>query len=320
MEAEIFYLKDDDGSIPLLKELLRTHIYPNIKLTLHEFEKSGYVRDMSQVGLRYVKLLQASIPPEKGLELNFKKLATFGYRFYLECYYAFNFFSYGHSNWTKELNNIFFPAVAIRNRMLLIPGSLGEQLKCGNIISTPFYPFEMGGVLEVNFGDKNALNEALVKVGKSLNTELRRELKSYAVHQNLRDINLSEIAEDLGVDMMFIQHSLKAEAIEHIVYNQLKCEFNLKKVSLNRWNKVMLAIANKSDMNLSDLTVEISGPIQILPSRIQVNLPAQSTVEVPIAIFPQNPGDFPLEITFVQPEDKLLSDWLPVHYIWVECE
>jgi hypothetical protein len=119
---------------------------------------------------------------------------------------------------------------------------------------------------------------------------------------------------------MFLQHSLKAEAIEHIVYNRLKCEFNLKKVSLDRWNKVMLVIANKSDMNLADLTVEISGPVQILPSRIQVNLPAQSTVEVPIAIFPQNPGDFPLEITFVQPEDKVLSDWLPVHYIWVECE
>ncbi len=320
MEAEIFYLKDDDATIPLLKQLLPTHIYPNIKMTLHEFEKSSYIRDMSQVGLRYIKLLQASIPPEKGLELNFKRLATFGYRFYIECYYAFNFFSYGHSNWAKELNNIFFPAVAIRNRMFLIPLSLGEQLKCGNISSTPFYPFEMGGVLEVDFRDKEALNEALVKVGKSIHLELRRELKSYAAYQNLRDINLAQIAEDLGVDMMFLQHSLKSEAIEHIVYTRLKCEFNLKKVSLDRWNKVMLVIDNKSDMNLADLAIEISGPVQILPSRLSVNLPAQATVEIPIAIFPKNPGDFPLEITFVQPEDKMLSDWLPVHYIWVECE
>jgi len=320
MEAEIFYLKDDDASIPLLKQLLRTHIYPNLKLTLHEFEKSSYVRDMSQIGLRYVKLLQASIPPEKGLGLSFKKLATFGDRFYIECYYTFSFFSYGHSLWAKELSNIFFPAVAIKNRMLLIPGSLGEQLKCGNIISTPFFPFEKGGVLEVNFGDTDALNKALVRVGKSLQAELLQELRAYAIYQDLRDINLSKIAEDLGVDMMFIQHSLKAEAIERIIYNQLKCEFSLKKFSLNRWNKVMLVIANKSDINLSDLTVSISGPVQIRPTRIRMNLPAQSSGEVPIAVFPQNPGDFPLEITFVQPEDKVLIDWLPIQYIWVECE
>jgi len=73
MEAEIFCLKNQPGNIPAIIQLLRKHVHPTINLTLHEIEMPSYMRGASEIGWRYVKLLQAAIPPERGLQLSLRR-------------------------------------------------------------------------------------------------------------------------------------------------------------------------------------------------------------------------------------------------------
>ncbi|MCJ7433687.1 MAG: hypothetical protein MUO77_09390 [Anaerolineales bacterium] len=322
MNAEIFYLAEQENSLPLLKEILRTHIYSGLQVKLSKFEASSRVEDADDIGRRYAKLLLASIPPETGLKLSVKNLETFGHNAYIEVYYVLGYpaFRYGGTRIFREAEFIyFFPALAIRDRMVLIPNGLRNQLRTAKPEALP-NPIEMGGVLDVDFQDETKVRDAIVQVGQRLRSDFTGELRAYASYQNLKEIDLPKLAQDLGVDPGFIQHSLKTEAVEALFYQKLTCRFDREKIPLKRWTKVNLIIRNDSDAALSDLEVEISGPAQIRPTRLQTGVPAHSSAQLPLAIMPDEAGDFPLEITFALPTDKLLVSWLPVHHIWLQCE
>jgi hypothetical protein len=323
MNAEIFYLEEQESLVPSLKELLRTHIHPGINVTLSKIKVPSREDDPSETGRRYVKLLQASIPPEKGLKLEVSRLVTFGYHFYIEVYYMLTYAAFGYRSrraFDKHEFDCFFPAIAVRNRMVMIPEGLGKRLQRTWEALSPFNPLEMGGVLEVDFQDEGMLHEAVSQVGGRIRADFLRELRAYASYLSWGETSLPQIAQDLDVDLGFIQHSLKSELIEVAFYQKLTCQFDRHKLSLNRWNKVTLTIHNDSDIDLSELEVEISGPAKIRPTRIQTDVPAKSSAQVLVAVLPEDIGDFPLEIVFVLPDDKLFADWLPTHHIWLQVE
>lgn len=317
MKTEIFYLEHQKGRIEALKNTLRQHIYPALAITEYQIEWARE-QDASRAGWRYVKLLQASIPPEKGINLNIHELGVFGYRFYIEVYYAFRYFA-RRAFQTDRLSE-FFPAVAIGDRMVLIPRGLGEKLKGDDQGLSPFNPVEMGGVIETDFDDPAELTQAADQVAGILRADLLRELRAYASYQKAADFDLARIARDLEMDAGFILHALKAEATELDFYDQLHCELDLHRVSPDSWTKVHLSVRNDSDMDLADLSIDVSGPAAIRPSRLAISVPARSTQTLPIAIKPDGRGEFPIEVTFTLPDDRVFANLLPVHHIWLQSE
>jgi hypothetical protein len=322
MDAEIFFLDGQESSVALLKELLSSHFYAGLRVTLCKFEPSSYAQDADDIGRRYAKLLLASIPPEAGLKLSLTHLEAFGHHSYIEVYYVLGYpaFRYGGRRIFRESEFVyFFPAVAIRNRMVLIPEGLRAQLRMAEPGAPP-NPIEMGGVLEVNFKDEPRLREAVSQAGQRLRSDFLQEVRAYASYQSLKEVNLPKLAQDLGVDLGFVEHSLKTEAIKALFYKTLTCQFDRDKIQFNRWNKLTLTIRNDSDVALSDMGVEVSGPAQIRPTHIQTQVPPHSSAQVSVAVSAEEAGDFPLEIVFVLPGDQLLTDWLPVHHLWLQCE
>lgn len=316
MNAEIFYLIDQKSTILKLQDLLRKHVHSTFATTLQEVDLSQ--KDGPQIGWRYVKLLQASIPPEKGIKLSVRELGIFGYSFYIQVYYPFSYYV-GKEFQVGQLSH-FFPAVAVQDHMVLVPKGLGKVLEYGDSVLSPLNPINMGGVEEVDFQDASALILALKHIRNLLHEDLSRELRAYASFYRFREIDFTKLAQDLGIDLGFIQHFAEAGIIERTFYKAIVCEFDQQKIRPNRWTKVNLVIQNNSNVALSNIAVEIAGPAKIRPTTIRTDLPAGSTRLVPIAIMPEDRGDFPLEIVFVLPEDKIFSDWLPVHYIWLQCE
>jgi hypothetical protein len=90
------------------------------------------------------------------------------------------------------------------------------------------------------------------------------------------------------------------------------------KITVGQWNQLTLRIRNESDIGLADLTAQVIGPVEVLPARITKTVKARSSAEVGVSVKPSDLGDFPLEITFLLPEDQVLAEWLPRHHIWLE--
>ena len=150
MKAEIYYLEEQEDLIAGLAEDLRAKLYPALEVESHLIAFSDR-REIVDLGRRYVKLLQASLRPETGLQLGIKELDHYGYRFYIYVYHAFAYSASG----PLQLQ-AFFPAIAVRNRMALVPAGLGKMLQWGSsaTLGAVLKSFETGGAeVEKNFYD-----------------------------------------------------------------------------------------------------------------------------------------------------------------------
>jgi len=267
---------------------------------------------------RYVKLLQASIRPEKGFQLNLTVLEHFGYRFYLYIYYAFAYYAAKRIEGLGDL----LPAVAVRNRMALVPTGLGKKLErdWNEQLASPFKPLEMGGAAEVSFRDPASVEQALAQVAETTREDLLQEIRSWASFRTAGNIDLEEVSRELGVDLGYLRHLFESHGVERAFHSQLTCALEPRKITFGRWTKVILSVRNDSDVTLSELVVKISGPVEIRPTRLQLDVPARSTQTAPVALKPSDRGEFPLEVVLALPDEQVFSPWLPVQHLWIECD
>lgn len=318
MNAEIFYLDDQGDLVAGLGEELRRQVYPGLEVKLQRL--SSNQREVIEMGRRYVKLLQASIRPERGFTLDLTALEHSGYRFYIYVYYAF---AYAANKKFQEAGlRVFFPAVAVRNRMALVPSGLGKELELSwnDQLTSPFKPLEMGGAAEVDFRNAPVLAEALVQVAQATRADLRQEIRAYASYRDPGAIELATLARDMDVDLGFLRNLFKAGGMERAFYRQLTCELTPTKLAFGRWTRVALSVRNDSDVSLSELVVKISGPVEVRPLPVQLDVAAGSTQTVPVSLKPAERGEFPLEVVLALPEEQVFSPWLPVQHLWLECD
>ncbi len=328
MNAEIYYLDERPGyqqsSPPYgLAELiaeLQAQIYPGLNVTLRPITLQGE-REAAELGRQYVKLLQASIRPDKGFTLDITVLEHSGYRFYIYIYYAFAY--HANKKFQESHLRVFFPAVAVRNRMALVPAGLGKELErdWNEQLTSPFKPLAMGGAAEVSFGDPSAVKEAVAQVAQTTRADLLQEIRAYASHHNAADIDPPTIARDLKIDVGYLQHLFATGGIEHAFHSQLACELAPTKVGFDRWTKMTLSVRNDSDVSLSQLEAKISGPVQIRPARVRLDVPARSTASVQFSLKPTDRGDLLLEVVLALPDEQAFSSWLPAQPpLWLECD
>jgi hypothetical protein len=327
MNAEIYYLDErpgyQQGSPPYgLAELvqeLQAQIYPGLNVTLRPITLQGE-REAAELGRQYVKLLQASIRPDKGFKLDITVLEHSGYRFYIYIYYAFAYNA--NKKFQENKLRVFFPAVAMRNQMALVPAGLGKELEqnWNEQLTSPFKPLAMGGAAEVSFDDPSAVREAVAQLARTTRDDLLREIRAYASHHNAADIDPPTLARDLDVDIGYLQHLFAAGGIEHAFHNQLKCEIAPGKIGFDRWTKMTLSVRNDSDLSLSQLEAKISGPVTIRPAHVRLDVPAHSTGSAQFSLKPTDRGDLLLEVVLALPDEQAFSSWLPVQPLWLECD
>ncbi|MEO7142270.1 MAG: hypothetical protein ABI165_02080 [Bryobacteraceae bacterium] len=311
MNAEIFYHPNQEANVQAIAALIAKRIYPGIEVArMQAVNRPGlWDRDGAYPrATRYVQLLLASIPPDRGIGIGVQWLY---YGFYIYSSYFGQYRSF-----QQEGAGDLFPAVAVNDRMVLIPEKLGNRLTGSEGLS-PFRPLEGGGVLEVDFNQPELLDKALLKIGEMLRAEAVQMVRQYSTYHPGADGNIKDAALALGFDAPFVEEALKQQAGRNTFYGQLTCEFDRTDFPVGRWTRVKVKIANPSDVGLHGLSVDIRGPVRVRPSRLETDLPAHGSAQIDIALEPQEEGEFPIEVVFTLAEDRALKDWLPVTEVWL---
>ncbi len=318
MRVTIFELKGADSKRDLLEQLFGKSLFPGVTITREEFPpQSG--RDQ---GWLYLKLLQAAIPPERGISLSLDEFAYFLYRVYIKAYFSLSGGSYWSNTRTYAGLDLldFFPAVAVHDRMVLVPRGLRRRLVLGNEEFPPFPALKAGGVLELDFNDENALRSAVRTVSERLHADFLKDLQAYRSFQDLSSLTLQELADDLNTDLGYLQHLLKGD--EHVfdraAYNSFDWTIVPEELPVNSWTRVKLGVRNNSDQNFDKLLVEIRGPVKVRPERVELTVAANSSAETLAAIYPEESGEYPLEILGVLPQDKPLAGFINAKPVWVK--
>jgi hypothetical protein len=318
MRVNIFELKGVPSKRALLQELFEKSLFPGVTVMREEFPPDPGGRDQ---GWRYLKLLQAAIPPEQGISLGLDEFSYSIYRVYIKAYFSMSGSYFGNTRGFSGSDLLqFFPAVAVHDRMVLVPLGLRRSLVRSNEEFPAFPALKAGGVLELDFDDENALRTAVRMVSERLNADFLKELQAYRSFQDLNSLSLQALADDLNADLGYLQHLLKGD--EHIFdrasYNDFEWTITPEELPVNRWTKVTLGLRNNSDQNVEKLLVQIRGPVKVSPERIELTVAAHSSADTLVAIKPEESGDYPLEVAGVLPQDKPLASFIQAKPVWVK--
>jgi hypothetical protein len=312
MNAEIFFHPEQDAKVQSISTLLSKRIHPGMSIVRAQAVSRPGLWDPDYAypkATRYVQLMLAAIPPDRGLGLGVEWIY---YGFYMYSHYFGQYRTFQYEG-TRDL----LPAVAVNDRMVLIPERAGERLTGSEGLAI-FRPLEMGGLMEVDFDQPELVDKALTKVGDMLRAEAVQAVRRYASYRPHADLHLEEAARDLGLETSFLADALKQHAGKSAFYEKLTCVFRRTTFPMNRWTRVTVDIANGSDVGLHGLTVTITGPVRIRPEHIEVDVPAESSTPFDIALRPEEAGEFPIELSFSLAGDRALREWLPLVHVWLK--
>lgn len=314
MRVTIHEFRDHESQRSQLEELFAKYLYPGVKVSSEEFPPQY---GQAEQGWRYVKLLQAATPPEQGILLSFDGSMFGGYRAYIRAYFAL---TGRYLTYADTLPNNFFPAISVQDRMVLVPQGLKAQLVKGTNEMAPFPAFKEGGVLEVNFRDQTAVRNAVRLASERLHADFLKDLQAYGRFQELNGVPLQVLADDLNIDLGYLQHLLKGDqhVFDRASYNYFEWSITPEELPVNRWTKVTLTLKNNSDQELERLSVQLRGPVKVSPERIEMTVAARSSADTVVAVKPEESGDYPLEIVAVLPQDKPLAALVNARPIWVK--
>ncbi len=320
MRADIFCFDEQESEVLYVTQLLRRHVYPAAKITVHKLGRDDKWAYIGQSAYRYGRLMQAAIPPASSLRVYPQEMPSSGCMYIDVLYRTSSEYDYrAFSRFEGALLGLFFPAVALHDRMCMVSRRLGSELSGKALGKKAFRTLEKAGVLQVDFTDDAAVEAAVIEAGKQVRAEVTAELAAYASYEKDWNLDFSKVAGHLGIDQGYIVHCLQAGAVERVVGRQLECRLDRAAVPLNSWTKVNLTVRNKSGVAVKGAEVRVAGPVQIRPGRIYVDVEPGAATQIALSFRPLEAGDVPVELTFEMPDDRPFSSWLPTHHVWLEC-
>lgn len=322
MKAEIFYLEDQWEVVQEISQLLREKIYPGLKVVSYQIDDINENNNLDEIAARYQKLIRASIKPEtrpeKRVELTTEIRRHYGGGYlYIRIYYFWNYTTFLGGDQLVA----FLPAVAVHDRLFIVPKDIDKILRSEGEEVEFLKPLAAEGAIRLDYHDRASIPSVVAEVSRNLCDEFRYNLRASASLMPDHDFSIPELSAGLGVDPGFLQYFLKSEVSSISFYKQLVCDARPKEIPFGRWSAVTLNIQNNTNLDFSNLEVDITGPVEIRPTRrIEVDLPSHDAVEVKISLKPQDRGEFPLEIVLMLPDDRIYHEYLHVHDIWLDCE
>ncbi len=329
MDAQFFCLDRHESYGETIRGMLAASLESSVAMQLHNIDSARHAAGLTSLGALYARLLVASTPPSQRLAVEVKTYDWLSQSPYVRIYWPV----YSHRSpyiWTIDVPffeeggfAFFFPALAVRGRMVLVPKGQNDQLRRlgGASPLTPWAgPSEYRrDVIEVDFENRAEIESAVRSLAGKLCQEVDRDVEAYrSLHPKA---NMADIARSLEVDVGFLERRLQEATTHADAYSHLRLDVSTDTISFGRWNRVELRISNQSAAKISDVSILVSsGPIDILPKPIKADLAAHSVTAVPLSIKPQEPGEFPLEFKLVLSGDELLERWLPTYPIWLTVE
>jgi hypothetical protein len=299
MQSTIFHLGSQTSIVQKLRDSLKRHVYHGLTPELCNVEDLA----SDAVTNRYFKLIQAASNP--GLRFSVTRQEYMAHRLYI----VYHYITSGAIDATSC-----FPAVALNWRMVLIPTAIRQRISYAPL----FRDLDSDGLIEINFNHDEEIENALARIAKSLSAETMRDLTAAASYMPAgTSTDIEAVAKRAGVDAGYVQHALQSPGQNRVPGQSVTCDLQPRVLPFGRWTKLELRIENHRDEELRGVTIAVRGPVKVRPQSMVVNLDAGSVAMIPVALLPDDKGEFPLEVQLFVNSEGAPRQWLPVHYVWV---
>lgn len=301
MEAQIFFLKSQQVLCNKITSLLRQYVYEDIQVNRLAVsnvdpDKWGDVAQQ-QIARSYLHLLKSTMIKVGDFQIGVEDpngdywYMGYGGKFYLKL--------------SRQLMTSVFPAVAVMDRMVMLPQGIHKAFDSPSGFSFFPRPLDLQGVLLVNFDDQRAIREGVQQVAAQMKTEVAKLCRQYMSVNTLPQPDFDDLARLLNIDKNYFEQ-YQDEIFERSV--KLTPKIVSGPAQRAQRSQVVLEIQNESDDELGIVCVQVKAPSDALPAPVVEYLDfsagKEQTQKIQFEICPRAPRFCPLAVLFM-PSDTL---------------
>jgi hypothetical protein len=301
LKAQIFYLKSQQKLRRDIASSLRRIFYADIEIedAMYDDENEAQIK---KVGRSYLELMRASTVTVDGSFTIVEEHEERGYYWYTDGKYMLRL--------PKELKTRVFPAVAIMDRMVMVPREIHQAFEVPTDFAYIFRPLDVRGVVLADFTDRQTIDHAVLRVAAQIRKEIVSIARRHMSSQGMRSPDLEELSQLLDLDTDFLE-----ELTEEIIgpSHHLVTEVTSKSPRLKQDSPVTLSIRNESADPLGTVRVQIRAPSGVMEAPLVDYLdfsPGKDKHRViEFVVQPQAAPFCPLEVLFIL--ENVSDDPLP---------
>lgn len=325
MKAQIFYLKSQEDLCGEIEPLLRRYVFQDIQVERRAISDTYYnpygFTDPEWEHCRlYHHLLKACMI----------KVDDFGIvvadgqgRFsYIEAYegyapglgywrYKRNFLTIFHKSMTSA-----FPAVALMDRMIIVPQRIHEAFEKSRDFSWFLKPLDLEGVLLVDFQDSESVREAIREAGARLKAEIVKLCRRHMLVRKNPSPDFTDLANLLNIDKKLLE-----ELQNEILASSAKLTARIVSgpAKLEKLSRVVLEIQNETGNVLDGIRVQVRAPSGTLKVPVAEILNFSGgdagTRRIQFEVLPKASPYCPLEVLFSLSETNQTCTPFPIPVI-----
>jgi hypothetical protein len=265
MRAEIFYLTGDEHRGRQIESFLKKEVFDGIDVKRSEVPINyGTVDSPSAVDdvlYRYLQYLRAAMTRVEDFRI------VVGDSLGHWCYMGYK------SGWPTERHigkflqishmdfRSLFPAVAMMDRMVMVPQAIHETLRASREQLWMFRPLDLHGLSLVNFERPDFVQEEVCRIAEQMKNEITKLCARHMQARRLQRPDLSELAGLLGVDSAYLLGHRK-----HITTRLINLTIKVLSdpVRVGRLSPVVLELNEDAENALKRVRVQVRGPRGVL--------------------------------------------------------
>jgi hypothetical protein len=209
-----------------------------------------------------------------------------------------------------------FPAVAIMDRMVMVPQGIHDAFDKSREFSWFFKPLVSGGVLLVDFRDPESVREGSRQVGIFLKTEISKLCARHMLARRIPRQDFNDLATLLNINKKYLEQN-QAEILVPAV--KLTPRIVSGTAYLEKSSRVTIEIQNESEKVMERVRVQVRAPFGALKAPVietlDFPLGEEGTRRIEFEIFPKAVPYCPLEIFFSLNETRREYSPFPIPVI-----
>jgi hypothetical protein len=208
-----------------------------------------------------------------------------------------------------------FPAVAIMNRMVLLPYGVGDAFEKTRVFPWFVKPRDLGGVVLADFRHSDSVADAIRQVGVQLKSDIAKLCKRHMLFRKILTPDFHELQQLLGVNLRYLELNRADLAAPSA---NLRSRIVSGAVRIGRTSKVVLEVHYESKA-LSGISgsviVKVNAPSGTLKAPVAATLDLSSgngSRRIEFDVTPKTGPYCPLEVLYSIDETQAASAPFPL--------
>lgn len=310
MNAKIFCLTSQKSMADEVERLLRDHIFKDIGCLRLEIG-DGYSRNPEAREQEYCRLFLRLLKASMMRVDDFAVVVTDGRGRWHYMGGVYNEEPHLLELFAESMPSL-FPAVAIMDRMVMLPHTVGDAFRRSRALPWFIKPSHLGGVVLTNFGHTDSLVEGTRQVGLQLRTDIAKLCKRHMLMRKIGTPDFTELSRLLDVHTKYLERH-RAEIVPPSA--RLSARIVSGPARVGRKTRVRIEVHYESDDPLALVVLNVNAPSGTLDEPVSETLsfPDGGSKSTPIEfdLVPMARPYCPLEVIFAIDERHASSSSAP---------